>query len=444
MAERHIVHVKDVFPATAAPPAASGGTTPGVDGVGASGGKSARLTHGKKRRAPDRPPPTRPAAAVSVDAAATGDLHARPTTDTDMLARPASMHSPAGAGTPCGGTACLCTSLVSGGVPPEEAGAVWEESLSGSSSGYQSELATTRRHDGDRRGDAGGDEGSFSEEECAMELEEEDAEGRYTALYKEYHGEDFAQYLVDDSDRFVPAPRDMTSDYVSSMPGPLAPGPPVAYHQGRTLKNTIKHRFSKMFTMSRSRSKPDLRAYEHTIYDFTYRDAKIAADTTDGQPAGSGLDGGGDRDAEDDGGYGGSDGRNWWSVDTLSARAIGTNDEVLFMAKKPSSCPTQTRDDDGDDDASLFVSKRPPDGDFDGPPDFESTRKSTLFRSNYSTGARQLGKKKPAVWDRLRNSLRRLDRGKWGAEHEGEGTSNVVSNPLHATGLAKGDQHTYL
>lgn len=401
--ERQIKHVKDVFPTNARPSGlASGPSVP-----------QKRPTTYKKRTAPN---PPSSASAVFGSRTTVNPLisksHDRAATPNGAPIVPADVRS----------------------LKLGELNATVSSMSHSGSSGYQSDRdfvsATNTRND----------ENDFGEDECTLTFDEEEdapAEGRFKSVYDEYQGEDFSRYLYDDDDAAPTLPvRHYTSHPhadVTATPVQVSKNEPSATStKGRLAKRGLKERLRGLFTLTRSGRKQADKQREpvSSIFDFTYTDSKIGCSDFD-EPVVPDADGG-------------SAGRkSWWSKNTLSARSMSGNSDVMFTSRAISQSTPDIYD------AVSFASA----GDYGhervnqipGDADFESYRKSTLYKSNNGNVGKKC-KRKQTLFQKLSNSLRRLDKvdreaiESYAEEYERSG-SNVVVNPLTAL---PPDEDTYL
>lgn len=413
--ERQITHIKDVFPTNPHPNGlTSGPSTP-----------TKRTTTYKKRSAPNPPSAPSQRSQAPVPASASSALFGPRTT-----VNPLNSKSRDRTATPNGAP-----------IVPMEGHSLKSDALNATvssvshsgSSGYQSDLGVIVNPRNIQSVDD-----DFDEDECTLMFDEEDdapAEGRFKSVYEEYQGEDFSTYLNEDDDATPALPvrqylsrsrTDVTATPVQVSKSEL-PGT-----KGRLSKRGLKERLRGLFTLTRSSRKHADKQREpvNNIFDFTYTDSKIGSNDVEEPDALSDVD------------TGSHERNSWWSKNTLSARSMSSNSDVMFTSRSF----TQSTPDIYD--AASFASVADSGNDRVNPTtadaDFESYRKSTLYKTNGIVGKKC--KRKTTLLQKLSNSLRRLDKAdraaieSYAEEYERSG-ANVVMNPLTAL---PPDENTYL
>ena len=412
--ERQIKHIKDVFPSKARPNGLTSG--PSVP--------TKRPPTYQKRTAP-RPPS---APAYHKPLSATSAVFGPRTTANPLVSESRDRTAPPN-GTPVGARA----------VKSDELNATVSSVSHSGSSGYQSDRdvvsARSRRSD---------DDDGFGEDECTLTFDDEDdapAEGRFKSVYDEYQGEDFARYLDDDDDVDA-APALPLRQYTARPHSEVAATPAQIPRtdlaanstKGRLAKRGLKERLRGLFTLTRSGRKSAGKQREpvSNIFDFTYTDSKIGCNDLDDPVVSDAAGGTAER-------------KSWWSKNTLSARSMSSNSDVMFTSRAISQSTPDIYDAVSFASAGDYGNGRVRTSAADS--DFESYRKSTLYTTNNNGG--NVGKKckrKTTLFQKLSNSLRRLDKAdreaieSYAEEYERSG-SNVVVNPLTAL---PPDENTYM
>lgn len=201
------------------------------------------------------------------------------------------------------------------------------------SSGYHSEglesphgmKGVTTRTDSDS---------AFGEDECTLQFgDEEDArvaQGKHTQVFKEYDGDDFAQYLKDDTCEYeYPTQRRnyRKNKTKGDMSPPMSPMSPNTLE--RQKKAGLKDKLSSVFTLSKTEKRryyKNVRNASTSIHNFTFSDTKMGLSLE--RPEGSNP-----TDVQSDiGGYATSAG-SWWGKDTLSSRNLKSRSEIGGLSK---------------------------------------------------------------------------------------------------------------
>ena len=297
------------------------------------------------------------------------------------------------------------------------------------SSGYQSDFGVVESVSND----------DFDENECTLVFDDEDetpAEGRFTNIYDEYQGEDFSRYLDEDEGVVTVRPERQQASHsradATVTPAQVAKYRPAAVTSSkvRSRKPGLKERLSRLFTHP-SRKQPEKKREPATnIFDFTYTDSKIGSSDV-AEPIACNVDG--DTPQR----------KSWWSKNTLSARSMSSNSDIMFSSHSVSRSTPDIYD------AGSMATVDDIDNECVNPPsatgtDFASYRKSAMCTSN--SNVEKKCKRKTTLLHRLSNSLRRLDKAdraaieSYAEEYE-RNSANVVVNPLTALPT---DENTYL
>lgn len=281
------------------------------------------------------------------------------------------------------------------------------------------------------------DEGSdFYEDEVTLDFEDEDEDGLTAGnkrlIYQEYHGDDFGQFLNDEhnGEQGI-APRGKKKRIRRRKKKEVALSPvnstasvssgEATVNKKRTLKGRIAAVFmgnSNSSNQQENHSPNDPRRFDsgNTIHTFSFADSKIgnsltrrAKDDHVNGVSGSDL-------APCDAAYGGD--RKWWKTDTLSARTLQSNSDVLLMPRRPGT------EDASGNGTSNFSFKKSDSLTFDGDvineendgPDFESLRKSVIYGVTEDKKNR-----KGSIFHRLKKDTKSAVNGY---------RDNTVTNPL--------------
>ena len=145
-------------------------------------------------------------------------------------------------------------------------------------------------------------------------------------IYKEYNGEDFAQYLQDDTDDFMQPPQQYnTEKRYKKRRGQQQPHLHSGSAPNTMQRSGLKDKITKVFTLSRSSKAPQAPA--NSIHNFSYADSKIFE-----------LNGGADGVLDTCSDIGGTSTAAWWGKDTLSARSLRAHSDI-GIGKKSTSEP---------------------------------------------------------------------------------------------------------
>ena len=261
---------------------------------------------------------------------------------------------------------------------------------------------------------------NFDEEEVTLDFDEEDdgpVEARRMQIYQEYTGDDFGQYLNDDHEEGIVAVKDTKKRPRRKKQVEKAPVSPTSLSSTSSGENTarksLKMRLGGIFMASTAPNDKDV-AYPSSrrissIHNYTYADCKIG--TQNGETADSTYATTSRSDPSSDISFGGD--RKWWNTDTLSARTLDSNTDVML---KPRRRPSDVSD--------LMKSVSTPN--FSRGPvavgdphtqDFESYRKNLI----YDTKGAGKKSRKSSIFQRM---IKKDVKG------EVEGRDNTVINPL--------------
>ena len=274
---------------------------------------------------------------------------------------------------------------------------------------------------------------SFEEDEATLDFAEEDYDeddekdaprtdpSRSKAqVYREYHGDDYSQYLADDQDA-----KRKGKKRLKKRRGPKQPDNTTnsASSGEATARKGFKLRLGRMAMHPDPEKGKGFVLAGNNIHNFSFADSKIGNDIQDN-----------DLDTEEgnvrryeknpNAGYMSQRRRSssrWWNKDTLSAQSISSHSDILLKTRRSCSIPDVLDKDDtysalsdptGNSTYAAFSdteSSMP-----DKYTDFESYRKNIMY------GTRD--KKTKNLWRRISNNFRR-------AELRGYG-ENATSNPL--------------
>ena len=249
------------------------------------------------------------------------------------------------------------------------------------------------------------DDGTDEEEEdeVTLDFDHEDDDDHKKWLYQEYHGDDYGQFLKDDAGADAGeagvAPRSRKKRQKrrkkkdeAQMPGSTAS---VSSSENATLKKrTLKGRLKAAFIGISKSGAADGEQPQgpptgnqvnggSNIHTFSFADSKIGTsfiqqpgDAADDPVYGSATGSGPPDLAPCDAAYGGD--RKWWSTDTLSARTMSNNSDV--MLRRPSAHKTlRSSQPTLNPTANGFGDLNGGTGELIDGMDFESHRKSVIY-----------------------------------------------------------------
>ena len=264
------------------------------------------------------------------------------------------------------------------------------------SSGYYSEgLDSSNGMNGPSKADSDSD---FDEDECTLVFDDEDdgkAEDRHHRVYKEYQGEDFAQYLQDDENEAGNRHqstkgrhkkcKQRTPSTAQSSPSHSAGKPATTPDKFQHKKAGLKEKLTSVFTLTKSDARSRyLRGNRHpgNLQNFTYADSKMGTVESGSRRP---------RDVQSD--IGEYSPKSWWNKETISAKTLGSNSDIMVRPKKALS-------------VSDLTSMTHVNGNVDqGYSDFESQRKDVMYGSK---GKDKKNKKSTNIFRKFSKTLRNV------------------------------------